>query len=60
MEKDLLLQVKEKAQRWLDGNYDEKTKEQVKAMLANDDTTDLIESFYNLLDVLSRIIYDLG
>ncbi len=50
MEKDLLLQVKEKAQRWLDGNYDEKTKEQVKAMLANDDTTDLIESFYKDLE----------
>ncbi len=50
MEKDLLLQVKEKAQRWLDGNYDEKTKEQVKAMLANSDTTDLIESFYKDLE----------
>ncbi len=50
MEKDLLLQVKEKAQRWLDGNYDEKTKEQVKAMLANYDTTDLIESFYKDLE----------
>ena len=50
MEKDLLLQVKEKAQRWLDGNYDEKTKEQVKAMLANDDTTDVIESFYKALE----------
>ena len=50
MEDKLVLEVRAKAQRWLDGNYDEETKKQVKAMLDNNDTTDLIESFYKDLE----------
>ncbi len=46
----LLTQVKEKAQLWLDGNYDEATKKEVQAMLDNDDSTDLIEAFYRDLE----------
>lgn len=50
MEDKLVLEVRAKAQRWLDGNYDEETKKQVKAVLDNNDTTDLIESFYKDLE----------
>jgi phosphoglucomutase len=50
MEDKLVLEVRAKAQRWLDGNYDEDTKKQVKAMLENSDTTDLVESFYKDLE----------
>ena len=48
-EKDLLLQVQAKAQEWLDGNYDEDTKKQVKNLLENDEK-ELIESFYRELE----------
>ncbi len=50
MEDKLLLEVRAKAQQWLDGNYDENTKKQVQAMLDNSDTTELIESFYKDLE----------
>ena len=42
--------VLQKAQSWLDGNYDEETKAAVKAMLENEDKTELIDSFYKDLE----------
>ena len=47
---ELIKQVSAAAQIWLDGNYDAETKSQVKAMLNNDDKTDLIDSFYRTLE----------
>ncbi len=43
-------QVMATAQTWLDGNYDEETKAQVRAMMEADDKTELIESFYRTLE----------
>jgi len=51
MENDVLLkQVIEKAQRWLDGNYDEETKREVRRMMSAEDKTELIEAFYKDLE----------
>ncbi|MBP8944285.1 MAG: phospho-sugar mutase [Paludibacteraceae bacterium] len=51
MENDVLLkQVMEKAQRWLDGNYDEETKKEVRRMVSAEDKTELIEAFYKDLE----------
>lgn len=47
---DLLNSVQEKAQTWLDGNYDAETKSAIKAMLEKEDKTDLIDSFYRDLE----------
>ena len=47
---DLLMAVTEKAEKWLSPEYDEKTREAVKAMLNADDKTELIESFYKDLE----------
>ena len=47
---EILEQVKAKAQQWLDGAYDAETKAQVKAMLENKDTSELIDSFYKDLE----------
>ncbi len=49
MQTDLLQDVKAKAKIWLDGDYDEETKKQVKYLLENDET-ELIESFYRELE----------
>ncbi|MEA3444271.1 MAG: phospho-sugar mutase [Bacteroidota bacterium] len=46
---DLLSTVKLKAQKWLEGNFDNETKEEVKNMLEKDETL-LIESFYRDLE----------
>ena len=46
----LIQQVSEKAQLWLREGYDADTQAQVKAMLENDDKTELIESFYKDLE----------
>ena len=46
----LLTEVIAKAQTWLDGNYDEETKSEVRRLLEADDKTDLIESFYRDLE----------
>lgn len=43
-------QIKAKAQQWLDGAYDEETKESVKKMLNDSDTKELIDSFYKDLE----------
>lgn len=42
--------VKSKAQVWLTESYDEETRAEVQAMLDNEDTTELIESFYKDLE----------
>jgi len=49
MQSDVLTQVKTKAQSWLDGNFDNETKQQVRNMLENDEA-ELIESFYRSLE----------
>lgn len=45
----LLAEVKAKAAKWLEGNYDSETKKQVKNLLENDEK-ELIESFYRDLE----------
>lgn len=47
---DLLKQVTARAQIWLGDGYDEETKAAVRAMLDNEDKTDLIEAFYKDLE----------
>ena len=47
---DLLKQVTAKAQIWLGDGYDEETKAAVRAMLDNEDKTDLIEALYKDLE----------
>ncbi|MBE9467368.1 MAG: phospho-sugar mutase [Bacteroidetes bacterium] len=46
---DLLSTVKEKANNWLKGNYDEETKKQVNSLLKNDQD-ELIDAFYKNLE----------
>ena len=38
------------AQTWLDGNYDEQTKAEVRRMMEAEDKTELIDSFYRTLE----------
>ena len=47
---ELLKEVEAKAKKWLSPEYDEETREEVKAMLEADDKTPLIESFYKDLE----------
>lgn len=47
---DIIKIARAKAEKWLDKAYDEKTREEVKRILENTDTTELIESFYNDLE----------
>lgn len=49
MAKDLEQMVLDKAQKWLEGNYDEVTKKQVKYLIDND-KKELVESFYKDLE----------
>lgn len=49
-QQELLSQVTKKAQQWLGSSYDDETRAAVKAMLDNEDKTDLIESFYKDLE----------
>ncbi len=42
--------VNEKAKAWLEGKYDQETKNAVKSLLENEDKTDLIDSFYKDLE----------
>ncbi len=49
MESTEILKVKKKAQQWLDGNFDETTKKQVKSLLENNEK-ELIDSFYRSLE----------
>ena len=51
MDKETLLaQVTSKAQSWLDGNYDEETKREVRQLLQNEDKRPLIDAFYKDLE----------
>ncbi len=47
---NLLKLVTDKANMWLSGNYDEDTKNQIKALLEKDDKSDLIDAFYKDLE----------
>ncbi|MCD4773829.1 MAG: phospho-sugar mutase [Bacteroidales bacterium] len=49
MKKDIDPKILQKAQLWLEGNYDDETKEKVKDMIEND-PHELIESFYQDLE----------
>lgn len=42
--------VKSKAQEWLDGPYDEITKSEVKQLIDNEDSSELVDSFYRSLE----------
>ncbi|MEQ9426461.1 MAG: phospho-sugar mutase [Cyclobacteriaceae bacterium] len=46
----MIEEVKNKAQIWLDSPIDEDSKSQIKKLLASDDTTDLVDSFYKDLE----------
>ena len=46
----LLHKVTDKAQLWLDGNYDDETKKEVEQMLNNEDKSQLIDAFYKELE----------
>ncbi|MFO8002468.1 MAG: phospho-sugar mutase [Marinilabilia sp.] len=46
---DVLTQVKNKANTWLEGDFDEETKKQVKYLLENDEQ-ELIDAFYKYLE----------
>lgn len=51
MENNEIVKIaKAKAERWLDKAYDEETRAEVKRMIENEDSTDLVESFYNDLE----------
>jgi phosphoglucomutase len=43
-------QVKEKAEKWLNGKYDEESKSKVKEMLKSEDPSELIDAFYKDLE----------
>ncbi|MBO7050314.1 MAG: phospho-sugar mutase [Bacteroidaceae bacterium] len=47
---ELLGLVTAKAQEWLGGSFDEKTREEVKALMAKEDKSDLIDAFYKDLE----------
>ena len=47
---ELLGLVTAKAQEWLGGSFDEKTREEVKALLNKEDKSDLIDAFYKDLE----------
>ena len=47
---DIIKIARNKAEKWLDKAYDEKTRAEAKRMLENTDTTELVESFYNDLE----------
>jgi phosphoglucomutase len=42
--------ILQKANEWLTGKYDDKTKEKVRQLINNDDNTELIDSFYRDLE----------
>ena len=47
--KELLLQVKQRAEIWLDGNFDDETKARIADMMKNDED-ELIDAFYRDLE----------
>jgi phosphoglucomutase len=50
VQKEILDQVMEKANSWLDGNYDQDTKLLIQELIQNEDQTNLIDSFYKDLE----------
>ena len=50
MENQELIEVRAKAQEWLSETYDEKTRAEVQALLDDEDTTELMDSFYRSLE----------
>lgn len=50
MDTTLLNEVIAKAQIWLEGNYNEETKAEIRRMMDGDDKSELIESFYRDLE----------
>ncbi|HSH20496.1 MAG TPA: phospho-sugar mutase, partial [Draconibacterium sp.] len=48
--KELIQEVRAKAQEWLSETYDEQTRKAVQQLLNNEDPTDLIDSFYRNLE----------
>jgi phosphoglucomutase len=48
--KEVLQEVKIKANNWLKGAYDAETKDKIKALLDNPDSTELIDAFYKDLE----------
>ena len=48
--KEILQQVKEKAQSWLSETYDEETRKEVQQLLDAEDSSELIDSFYKSLE----------
>lgn len=47
---NVIAEVEKKAQAWLDGNYDEATKKEVKALMEASDKTALVDAFYKDLE----------
>lgn len=47
---ELLNEVKEKARQWLSETYDAKTRDEVQRLLDNEDSSELIDSFYKNLE----------
>ena len=47
---ELIALCENKAKQWLSPFFDQETQEKIKAMLENEDKTDLIESFYKNLE----------
>lgn len=47
---NVIAEVEKKAQAWLDGNYDEATKAEVKALMEAEDKNALIDAFYKDLE----------
>ncbi len=50
MENQELIEVRAKAQKWLSDTYDAETRAQVQALLDNEDSTELVDSFYRSLE----------
>lgn len=48
--KELIAQCEKEARKWLSPSFDEKTREDVQAMLDNPDKSELIDSFYRSLE----------
>lgn len=49
-DKELLIEVKKKAHKWLQGDYNKETKDAIQILLDNEDTSELIDSFYKNLE----------
>ncbi|MCG6186408.1 phospho-sugar mutase [Maribellus maritimus] len=47
---ELLQEVREKAKQWLSDTYDENTRNEVQKLLENEDSSELIDSFYRSLE----------